>query len=39
MKQIKNLTAYRHAQIFHLSKHDVIANLFLRAAYGVKNGN
>lgn len=33
---IKNATAYRHAQTCHLSKHDVIANLFLRAAYGVR---
>ena len=28
---------YHKAQMFHKSGHDVIANLYLRAAYGIKS--
>lgn len=34
--KITNLEEYRKAVMFHKSGQDVLANLFLRAAYGVK---
>lgn len=33
---IKNKRQYSQAKLLHKSGHDVLANLFLRAAYGVK---
>lgn len=36
MKSIKSIPDYNKAQMLHKSGHDVLANLFLRAAYGVK---
>lgn len=34
--KIKNSAEYRKAVMFHKSGQDVLANLFLKAAYGVK---
>jgi hypothetical protein len=36
MSLIKDIERYRKAAMLHKAGHDVLANLFLRAAYGVK---
>ena len=36
MTSVKNSPVYQKAQLCHKSGFDVLANIFLRAAYGVK---